>query len=80
MEKNTMKWLSRRRLPKSFLRAHTARERGAKKESTARLLFAQQPHPAGGEAGECWEGGGGGGWGGHGCQAAGIGWRVERGC
>lgn len=40
-----MKWLSRLRLPKSF-RAPIRRAR-AKKESTARLLFAQQPNPAG---------------------------------
>lgn len=45
MEKNTMKWLSRLRLPKSF---HAPIRRAeAKKESTPRLLFAQQPNPAG---------------------------------
>lgn len=43
-------------------------ERGAKKESTARLLFAQQPRPAGRR--EKTEGG-------NGCQEDGIGWRVE---
>lgn len=45
MEKNTMKWLSRMRLPKSF---HAPIRRAeAEKESTPCLLFAQQPNPAG---------------------------------
>lgn len=45
MEKNTMKWLNRRRLPKSVYAL--IRQAEAEKESTLCLLFAQQPNPAG---------------------------------
>lgn len=40
-----MKWLNRRRLPKSFYAL--IRQAEAEKESTLCLLFAQQPNPAG---------------------------------
>lgn len=64
MEKNTMKWLSRLRLPKSF---HAPIQRAeAEKESTLCLLFAQQPNPAGRQRrekrGKCVSRTGGMGW------------------
>lgn len=64
MEKNTMKWLSRLRLPKSF---HAPIQRAeAEKESTLCLLFAQQPNPAGRQRrekrGKCVGRAGGMGW------------------
>lgn len=45
MEKNTMKWLSMLRLPKSF--QAPIRQAEAEKESTLCLLFTQQPKPVG---------------------------------